>query len=121
TAQLCGLGGYEYRDNKTGLQGRDPSNACLPVGPVGRTYRGPAKPLALHDGANAVSIEARAFEDVVVWNPGLDPQFHDLPPDAWRQFLCVEAAQVNRPVTLDSGEQWSGAQRLRTLVSRDIA
>ena len=36
----------------------------------------------------------------------------DLAPGGHRRFVCVEAAQVLRPVRLEPGEAWTGAQIL---------
>jgi glucose-6-phosphate 1-epimerase len=36
-----------------------------------------------------------------------------MPADGYRHMLCVEAACINRPVTLAGGQSWTGTQTLR--------
>jgi glucose-6-phosphate 1-epimerase len=38
------------------------------------------------------------------------PELADLPDDDWLQMLCVEAAQIGRPVTLAPGQDWVARQ-----------
>lgn len=113
SALLVGLEGCEYRDHRTGLTGRDSSAVVPRLVAIGRTYRDASGTLDLRSGERAVAVVNRGFENVVVWNPGADPSFHDLPPDEWREFVCVEAAQVNRAVRLDAGQRWTGDQQLQ--------
>jgi glucose-6-phosphate 1-epimerase len=78
-------------------------------------FRAAAAPLHLHDGGKLLAIaQSASFEDTVVWNPGaaMCATMHDMAPDSHTQMLCVEAAQVERALTLAPGAQWSGWQRL---------
>jgi len=36
-----------------------------------------------------------------------------MPPDGYRQMLCVEAANVFAPVDVQPGARWQGWQELR--------
>ena len=56
--------------------------------------------------------QSDTLPDVVVWNPGPDAGVADLPGDEWRQFVCVEAAAVELPVTLAPGAEWIGWQAI---------
>ncbi|QTD46081.1 D-hexose-6-phosphate mutarotase [Ottowia testudinis] len=56
--------------------------------------------------------QSDTLPDVVVWNPGPDAGIVDLPGDEWRRFVCVEAAAVERPVTLAPGAEWIGWQAM---------
>jgi glucose-6-phosphate 1-epimerase len=38
-----------------------------------------------------------------------------MPTDGFQRMLCVEAAQVWRPVEVAAGETWQGWQRLTVL------
>jgi glucose-6-phosphate 1-epimerase len=38
------------------------------------------------------------------------PPWPDMPDDDWLQMLCVEAAQIGRPVTLAPGQEWVARQ-----------
>jgi glucose-6-phosphate 1-epimerase len=35
-----------------------------------------------------------------------------MPDDGYRRMLCIEAAVIDKPVTLAPGEAWSGRQLL---------
>ena len=72
----------------------------------------------MQDGAHALAIEQDSdWAQTVVWNPGADKgaALADMPPEGWRQMLCVEAAQVYEPIRIAPGDFWQGAQRLRAL------
>ena len=111
-AHLDGLAGVEYRDHRSGVSSSDPQGSLL-ITTVGRTYRNPDHALALVDGDRRIDIESHGFENVVVWNPGTETVFADLPAEGWREFLCVEAAQVTRAIQVGEGKRWVGGQRLR--------
>ena len=111
-AHLDGLAGVGYLDHRSGSSSNDAQGA-LPIEAIGRTYRTPALTLALVEGRRRVDIDSRGFENVVVWNPGTATVFTDLPPDGWREFLCVEAAQVTQAIEVGAGQRWVGGQRLR--------
>jgi D-hexose-6-phosphate mutarotase len=36
-------------------------------------------------------------------------------PQGYRNMLCIEAAQLSRPVHLDPGQDWIGSQSLQLL------
>lgn len=84
-------------------------------GEFDRVFRAAPAPLRLHDGGAQLEIaQSTSFEDTVVWNPGAAKAatMADMAPDSYRQMLCVEAAQVERPITVAPGTQWTGWQRL---------
>ncbi|MFG6446728.1 D-hexose-6-phosphate mutarotase [Roseateles sp. BYS180W] len=122
SAALQGLDGLAYWDaaaKRSGTQGDEPLGLD---GELDRIYQGvgerhaqtEGRRLMLSDGARRLQISQQGFEDAVVWNPGetLCQQMEDLPDSAWREFLCVEAAQVLRPAQLAPGQTWVGLQRL---------
>lgn len=41
----------------------------------------------------------------------------DFGDDDFKHMLCVEAAAVEKPVTLKPGEEWRGRQELSTVLS----
>ena len=92
-------------------------------GEIDRIYRSVPGPLLLeapdHGQAAGRSLEIRhsGFEDVVVWNPAQEKcaGLADMPPDGWRQMLCVEAAQVFDPITLPPDGFWEAWQQLQVL------
>jgi glucose-6-phosphate 1-epimerase len=115
--QLDGLRGRPEWDALTD-QHSCVSGALNFHGEFDRVYGAPAQALILNDGADRLVIEqSRSFADTVVWNPGADKcaSLSDMPADGYAHMLCVEAAQVMQPVTLEAGAQWQGWQRLSVL------
>jgi glucose-6-phosphate 1-epimerase len=87
-------------------------------GEFDRVYGVAAQALTLRDGSNRLTIDqSPSFADTVVWNPGAvkGAALDDMPADGYAHMLCVEAAQVMQPVTVDAGAQWQGWQRLSVL------
>ena len=114
--QLTGLENTAWHDALNGLQARAPASTPL-SGPVNvdRVYVDAPARLALLDSGASVMIEQAGFSDTVVWNPGaeLASDLSDLQNEAWRHFLCVEAAQIMTPVELPAGATWQGHQRIQ--------
>lgn len=84
-------------------------------GPFDRVYGAAAQPLLLNDGSERLRIaQSASFADTVVWNPGQAgcAALADMAADSWQQMLCVEAANVERPVLLPAGGHWTGWQEL---------
>lgn len=87
-------------------------------------FAAPAGPLLLRDGTQRLSIEnSPSFANTVVWNPGavLCARLADMPAQGFRHMLCVEAAQVDAPVTLAPGAHWAGWQQLRLVAAAQAA
>ena len=81
-------------------------------------FRAPAGAIRLHDGALGRQItQSASLPNTVGGNPGgaVCARLADLPPDGYRSMLCVEAALIDRPITLTPGQQWQGWQELRVL------
>lgn len=113
--RLEGLNGYDYRDATDDNRIKHDSGDVLIVeDEVNRVYHDVDRALLLRDGNRSIGIHAEGFPDVVVWNPWENrcKDFTDLPPDAFRHFLCVEAAAARNKVQLDAGESWFGRQTL---------
>lgn len=81
---------------------------------IDRIYTAPSRPLWLTDGDSAVRVQALNFPDIVVWNPGAEggALLRDLEADGYRRFVCIEAAAVETPIRLETGQSWCGGQRL---------
>lgn len=112
--RLDGLDGQAEWDAVTG-QNRRAEGPLTIRGEFDRVYESTARALTLHDGSSRLSIEQSAsFAQTVVWNPGADKGagLPDMPPDGYRQMLCVEAAQVMTPIAVPAGRSWLGWQRL---------
>lgn len=63
------------------------------------------------------------FADVVVWNIGetLGAGMNDLGAGEWKSYVCVEAAAVGTPITVEPGTSWNGSQVLVAGVCRTRA
>ena len=112
------LAGLEHTDYEDALDGGARKRAGeeqpdLRVA-IDRVYRAVTRPLQLDAGGRRLRIAQGGFEDVVVWNPGLNgaSQLGDMPEQDAPHMLCVEAGRIVNPVTLQPGQQWSGTQRL---------
>lgn len=114
-AALEGLYGCDYRDAANEDQIIRESGIELRIeAETDRVYHGVKRPLSLQAGNHSLTIQSQNFPDVVVWNPWVErcAALSDMPSDAWRQMLCVEAAIVQEPVNLPAGEEWYGLQTL---------
>lgn len=59
------------------------------------------------------------FHLVVVWNPWdkRAKAMADLGDEEYKHMLCVEAAAVEKAITLKPGEEWTGRQELSAVPS----
>ncbi|WIT13823.1 D-hexose-6-phosphate mutarotase [Paucibacter sediminis] len=121
-ASVQGLAGLSYWDSVDGVERSQRTDLLLPGSPgaqdLDRIYYQVKQDLTLQEltaaGERRVSIQQQGFEDAVVWNPGAAKcaALADMPADGYQHFLCIEAAQVERPVQLAPGESWVGRQSL---------
>ncbi len=115
--RLEGLQDRRFLDALTQKEQVD-QDAFLKVhGELDRIYFNVDTPLVLRcaDGAlDQTQVSQLGFEDVVVWNPGpeLALALPDMQDDGWTQMICIEAANVGRPVQLLPGDQWFGRQSI---------
>jgi glucose-6-phosphate 1-epimerase len=114
-AALEGLYGCNYRDatNQDEIV-RETGTELRIEAETDRIYYGVKRPQMLRAGNHSLTLQNQGFPDVVVWNPWVErcAQLADMPPDDWRQMLCIEAAAVEKPVSLAPGEDWVGRQAL---------
>lgn len=56
---------------------------------------------------------------VVVWNPWEKKakSMTDLGDEEYKKMLCVDAAAIERPITLKPGEEWTGRLELSAVPS----
>ncbi len=75
------------------------------------------RPLLLAEGRRQLAVRQQGFDDAVVWNPGPErcAKLSDMPPEGWSEMLCIEAANIGRPIALEAGETWVGRQSLNLL------
>lgn len=113
-ATLSGLGGQPEWNAVTDEHG-SAADKLVFDGEFDRVYAAAGGKLCLTDGDHRLLIsQSDSFTDTVVWNPGaaLCAQLSDMPENAHRYMLCVEAAAVHAAVTVPPGATWQGWQRL---------
>lgn len=113
-ARVHGLEGRPYWDKVRNADLHQPRQALAIEGEVDRVYAAAPTPLRLRDGARTLELHQQGFADTVVWNPGPArcARLADMEPEGYRRMLCIEAARIGDPVTLNPGESWHGSQRL---------
>lgn len=117
TVQLQGLAAQPYWDDVAQTNRLEPGTVTFD-GEVDRVYQAAPEPLTLLDsGMQLRIVQSDTLADTVVWNPGAVKcaAITDMPDTGYQQMLCVEAAQVNTPITVAPGVQWTGWQRISVL------
>ncbi|MEO6921624.1 MAG: D-hexose-6-phosphate mutarotase [Collimonas sp.] len=117
-AAIYGLAGYEYRDSVDGRRIKHADQELLHIHEeVDRVYFAVDKPITLSDHKHSMIASQAGFVDAVVWNPWENgcAKIADLKLDSYQHFVCVEAATVRHPVTLEPQASWSGSQNLECL------
>lgn len=112
---LVGLQNYSYVDQCEGGAVREQTERHLRIDrEVDRIYRDAPGRLDVITRDFTTRVQQDGFSDTVVWNPWVERSlaFADLPPEGYRQFVCVEAASVLTPVKLEPGAEWAGRQTL---------
>ncbi len=118
---LQGLSGQSYWDNNGSdfTHDRFTQNDDQLTFPdaIDRVYFSCQKPLQLIDGNDRLMIQADGFTEVVVWNPGEEAtkKLDDMADNEYQKMLCIEAALIDKPVTLSPGEVWQGSQILKSV------
>ncbi|GKA91112.1 putative glucose-6-phosphate 1-epimerase [Tanacetum coccineum] len=86
---------------------------------VDRIYLGtPTKITVMdHEKKRTLVMRKDGLPDAVVWNPWdkKAKAMVDFGDDEYMHMLCVEAAAVEKPITLKPGEEWRGRQELSTI------
>lgn len=69
-----------------------------------------------HEKKRTFVLRKEGLSDVGVWNPWekRSKSMVDFGDEEYKQMLCVDAAAVEKPITLKPGEEWTG--RLQLLV-----
>ncbi len=86
-------------------------------GQIDRFYMGLSNALSLIEPNHHLDIQMHGFRDAVVWNPWIKQgaELADLEADGYLHMLCIEAALIEKAVTLAPAESWNGFQQF-TLV-----
>lgn len=113
---LVGLRGTKHRESGApGTLVKETDDTLHFDGEVDRVYVDVPRTLTLWEPERSLEIGFDSFPDAVVWNPGpaKAAALADMEPNGERHMVCVEAAAVQRPLTVAAGERWSGTQRFR--------
>lgn len=113
-ASLGGLEGVRYFD-AVGNSGSDGAASALSFDrETDRIYYDVPAALSLRAPNGRLDVAMAGFRDAVVWNPWAErcAALPDMPDDGYRQMLCVEAAAIGKPVTLQANGHWLGRQTL---------
>lgn len=120
-----GLAGTDYLDKTDNFARRTQTDRELHFrGETDRPYLNTAAPVTLHDPVlgRRLRLTKANSRTTVTWNPGptLAAKLADLPPDAWRDFVCLEPANAaeNAP-TLQPGE--AQTMEMHLTVEQDMA
>lgn len=113
-ASIHGLRGTRYRVSGERALVTDEADHLDVRDFVDRVYVDAPSRLELRERDRSMLVDSEGFRDAVVWNPGPEraAALHDLEPGDERRFVCIEAAVVQTPVTLDAGRGWTGTQTL---------
>ncbi|KAL0919891.1 hypothetical protein M5K25_012016 [Dendrobium thyrsiflorum] len=72
-----------------------------------------------HEKKRTFVLRKEGLPDAVVWNPWdkKAKAIADLGDDDYKHMLCVEAAAIEKPITLKPGEEWKGRLELSAVPS----
>ncbi len=114
--KLRGLDDCDFEDcTAAGGNAIQRHSSLQPYEAIDRIYFDAPDCLQLQSALGQTELQQSGFSDVVVWNPGGSAAAcpPDLPKDGFRQFLCVEAARIGKPVQLGPEQTWNGTQTIR--------
>ncbi|XP_054783310.1 putative glucose-6-phosphate 1-epimerase isoform X2 [Prosopis cineraria] len=117
-----GLETIDYLDN---LQNRqrftEQGDALTFESEVDRVYlRTPTKIAVIdHERKRTYVVKKDGLPDAVVWNPWdkKSKAMPDLGDKDYLRMICVQAACVEKPITLKPGEEWKGRQQITAVRS----
>ncbi|KAL3517248.1 hypothetical protein ACH5RR_024150 [Cinchona calisaya] len=72
-----------------------------------------------HERKRTYVIRKEGLPDMVVWNPWekKSKAMVDFGDDEYKRMLCVDAAAIEKPITLKPGEEWTGRLELAVVPS----
>lgn len=111
-AKIYGLKNISYRDktrdNATFIQETEPLTVTRETD---RIYENTPALITLTDNTRTIEIQKRGFSDIVIWNPyDRAAALADLSPGGERNFVCIEAAAITQPLTVNPFSHWQGTQ-----------
>ncbi|KAK4404590.1 putative glucose-6-phosphate 1-epimerase [Sesamum angolense] len=117
-----GLETLDYLDNLQNKQRfTEQGDAITFESEVDKIYLSTPTKIAIldHEKKRTFVIRKDGLPDAVVWNPWdkKAKAMADFGDDEYKHMLCVEAAAVEKPITLKPGEEWRGRQELSAVPS----
>ncbi|KNA23053.1 hypothetical protein SOVF_027960 isoform B [Spinacia oleracea] len=117
-----GLETLDYLDNtKNRERFTEQGDAITFEGEVDKVYLSTPSKIAIldHERKRTYVIRKDGLLDAVVWNPWdkKAKALADFGDNEYKHMLCVEAAAIERPITLKPCEEWTGRQEISTVPS----
>lgn len=117
-----GLETLDYLDNmKNRERYTEQGDAITFESEIDRIYLSTPSKIAIldHEKKRTFVIRKDGLPDAVVWNPWdkKAKAMADFGDDEYKHMLCVEAAAIEKPVTLKPGEEWKVRQELSAVPS----
>ncbi|CAM8904719.1 unnamed protein product [Rhodiola kirilowii] len=114
--RIEGLETLDYLDNLCKKERFTEQEAITFESEVDRIYLSSPNVIAVldHEKKRTFVIRKEGLPDVVVWNPWEKKckAIADLGDEEYKHMLCVDAAAMEKPITLKPGEEWTGQLEL---------
>ncbi|KAJ7952019.1 Glucose-6-phosphate 1-epimerase [Quillaja saponaria] len=117
-----GLETLDYLDNlKNRERFTEQGDAITFESEVDKVYLSTPTKIAIldHERKRTFVLRKDGLPDAVVWNPWdkKAKALSDFGDDEYKHMLCIEAACVEKPITLKPGEEWKGRQEISAVPS----
>ncbi|BCE01590.1 D-hexose-6-phosphate mutarotase [Marinicellulosiphila megalodicopiae] len=117
TCSVSGVKNLSYWDNDGtdfSIRTKALTNELTFTDAIDRVYFDVKNDVVLDTGNGQLNISHSGFDDMVIWTPGKQAakDMSDFADDEFDNMLCVEAAQIAKPITLLPNETWTGKQIL---------
>lgn len=124
--RIEGLETLDYLDNLSQRERfTEQGDAITFESEVDRVYVGCPGVIAVldHEKKRTFIVRKEGLPDIVVWNPWekKSKTMTDFGDDEYKQMLCVDAAAVERAITLKPGEEWTGKLELSAVASTNCS
>ncbi|GJM89791.1 hypothetical protein PR202_ga06012 [Eleusine coracana subsp. coracana] len=124
--RIEGLETLDYLDNLSQRERfTEQGDAITFESEVDRVYVSSPNVIAVldHEKKHSFVIRKDGLPDVVVWNPWekKSKTMVDFGDEEYKQMLCVDAAAVERAITLKPGEEWTGKLELSAVSSTNCS
>jgi D-hexose-6-phosphate mutarotase len=104
TVRVQGLDGAAYVDKTDQGRCKQQIGAVAFETETDRIYTGVTGECRIDDPGfgRRIRIEKRGSASTIVWNPGLEKSaaLSDMPPDGYRQMVCVESGNADRDAVM---------------------